>query len=470
MPSGVSHGLRSARRGRGAIAADRVEVERREVGQAARHGDTSEELGEDGDDVAADEDEAVDARLAQRGLEGAGAPREQDAPASGGLERARAAAGLGGVALVAPAEARERARFSSRRALARRECRRRRRSRPRSRRAARDSASGPSVDEERLRAGRQRVGAQRAAPRTARRRGAPAARRRVHARALRLARRGRGSFSSRFANSDTPRMGALRLAICVEPRAPRRLESLAQAPALERPRDARRRARSPGSASTPRARARRSANRSSTSRAAGSVDLARASSPRAERAGVARDAPAERRRRARAPRRTRAGVTRSAPPEHGREDLRRHPQHVHPRVAHGQRPRRADGVDARARRRRRPLAARTLRQTIRSARSLHSSTNVSRPTATRRRMRAPPPRGRVRTRARRPGSPRPSRARSRSRRPHRRRHRGRAASKPSRARRRAIALRRGGLHGPWPLVPRRGQTARGALVRGHRRD
>src|SRR6185312_219637 len=64
-----------------------------------------QEIGERGGDVAAGEDEAVDAGLAQGRFERAGAAGDEHARAAGGLERTRGIRGVGGVALVAATEA-----------------------------------------------------------------------------------------------------------------------------------------------------------------------------------------------------------------------------------------------------------------------------------------------------------------------------------------------------------------------------
>ena len=245
-------------------------------------------------------------------FERAGPPGEEHAPAARGLERARprrpprrrsARRCRRGTRSAPPRPSSSRARG----------CRRRRRSRRRSPTRGARLGERAERDEDRLRRRGCGVGAQ--AERLERlgvavRRRAPAAR----SRRARSAGGARGSFSSRLANSDTPRIGVLALGDRVEPLAPRRLELRARG-ARSRARVSMPPSRSMRLEAPPRLARERVGERLEVVRAAGGVvHRARASSPRggrgrccARRAGRARTARPSASSNA-------AGVTRSAPP------------------------------------------------------------------------------------------------------------------------------------------------------------
>ena len=257
MPSGVSQLSRAGRRGARAWRAVGTASKSSdgEIGQtrhAAPSSATRQDLGQHGDHVAADEDEPIDAGLAQRAFERARvAPRGARAHARG-LERARPRGGFGGVALVAAAEAGDAARLVRCR-LARASSAGGEEARGEARRGRDDSASGPSVTSSASGAGGACIDA----------RAQRLERLGIAMRGERPACGGRprvvrpaGSFSSRFANSDTPSIGSLRFAIAVERAAFHAASSRAASSPLSSAARCRLRARSRGSAPTPRARAR----------------------------------------------------------------------------------------------------------------------------------------------------------------------------------------------------------------------
>ncbi len=203
----------------GGATADGVEIDGAEVGkrhQELADGERADARSrEDGDGVAADEDEVVDASARAGCASSApGRPARRSRLHPAALSARALVDGLGGVALVAAAES-TRPRRCGRDglgALAWRRSRRRRgaagRSRPAraTRRTSRRSPAGRSA----ARAAGLRPG--RAAPRTPRRRDAAGAQR-VRARGSPVAAARARSPRRRWANSDTPRIGVLRRAM-----------------------------------------------------------------------------------------------------------------------------------------------------------------------------------------------------------------------------------------------------------------